>query len=546
MKDPGGNDPRAVHLRTGMLATAVGILFNWLQPHLSSGQVEAIAEGLDRRAFTPFREAVEENPWWIEVAHNWLSCIVGGVGIAAMAVERVHPGAGDLVAYADPAMERHLEDYGPDGEFNEALGYAGAIHLSVDYYAARMGVRPDDNRLTEWPFPQLARFYMHMTVPPGHLFTFGDGRMGAPLKPDFMAALAAANTNPVFQDYYLRFRSIQADPLQLFYLDPDLDRMSPEGAMPRGIAYKAHGALISSRSSWDWEAAASVVGSKARREDNHEHNDSGQVVIDGYGKNLVVDLGVPTTSYPKNFFTKDRFRYYDTQAFGHNILTFGGRDMKSCYELHPNYTEGPLHGKKALHAQGKILSAEFADSWGGQWVLDTTEAWDGVSHCVRSVLHLHPGFVIVLDEATLEAKESISLRWHTIQAVTLHGTGHFSLELETVSLAGIVETLDTRSMEIRLGRHLYEEPWNEDQFGGRLPERDAPYLEFLTNGDRCRILTLFAVQPGGTARRWDAEGPMRRGRIGDRELEVTIGSEGIRVSEAGSDREWTLPYQRRD
>jgi hypothetical protein len=360
-----------------------------------------------------------------------------------------------------------------------------------------------------------------------------------------MAAMAAANLNPVFQDYYLRFRSIQADPLQLFYLDPDLDRMSPEGAMPRGKAYQAHGALISSRSSWDWEAAASVVGSKARREDNHEHNDSGQIVIDGCGKNLVVDLGVPETSYPKNFFTRDRFRYYDTQAFGHNILVFGGRDMLSCYELHPNYTEGPLHGKKALHAQGKILSSEFDDHWGGHWVLDTTDAWAGVSLCRRSVLHLHPGFIVVLDEATLDEKESISLRWHTIEEATLHGTGHFSLELDTVSLAGIVETLDTRSMEIRIGNHTYEEPWNKDQFGGILPERNAPYIEFLTNGTQCRILSLFAVQPGGKATLWSGEGPKRWVNIEGAELRLEVQETGISVSSNSHQRGWEIPFQRK-
>lgn len=544
MENTAGYNPREVHLRTGMLATGIGLILNWLRPHLSGGEVKAIVEGLHRRAFEPFWAAVEERPWWLEVNHNWLSCIVGGIGIGAMACKGLDTGADAVVDYADPLMEGHLKDYGPEGEFNEGLGYAGAIHLPVDYYAARLGMVPEENRLAEWPFPQLARFYLQMTVPPGHLYPFGDGRMGAPLKADWIAAVAAANQDPILQDYYLRFRSVQADPAQLFYLDAHLDRMSPEGALPRGIAYSAHGAWISSRSSWDWSAPASVVGSKARREDNHEHNDPGQVVIFGYGEPLVVDWGTPDSTYPKGFFTEDRFRYYDTQAFGHNVLVFGGREMRSCYELHPDYRSGNLHGKKALHAQGKILSADFEDTWGGQWVIDTTEAWDGVSLCRRSVLHMHPGFIVVLDEALLEEKESISLRWNTIQAVELRGTGRFTLERERASLAGCVETLDSRSMEIGIGWQRYEAPWNEDPFGNLLPQREAPYLEFLTTGDRCRILTLFAVQPGCKAGLWEAEGSVRRGRIGERVLEVAIGPEALRVSGAGYEREWTLAYQR--
>jgi hypothetical protein len=533
-----------VHLRTGMLAKDVGLMLNWLRPHLDPNQLEALVQGLDKRAVRPFLEVIQTDPWWIQVNNNWLTCIVGGLGICGMALDGLHPEARNLIAFADPLIERHLEDFGPEGEFNEGLGYAGAIGLAIDYYTARLGwSEQKDDRLAAAPFPDIGRFFIHMTVPPGHLFSFGDGHTRAKLKADWMAALAAASQDGVFQDFALRYRTSQADPVQLLCLDPELEPVSAEGRLPLGRAYRGHGALISSRSSWDPERTASIVGSKARREDNHEHNDSGQVVIDGEGHPLIVDWGTPPTTYPAGFFTKDRFRYFETQAFGHNVLVFGGRDLESCYVLHPNYTEGTLHGKRALNAQGRIVSSEFIPAWGGTWKLDTTEAWAGVRRCVRSVLHIFPGFVVVLDEATLDQPESISLRWNTARKPTIEGQDGFTLQLNEVGLAARVLNLGSGSTIWRTATQRYHAPWDMDQFGGILPDRDCPYFETVIEADRCRFLTLFSVQPGNQVNGWSQQDNVRIGTIGDERLQVAVLDSGLTVHSTSHNREWTLPFE---
>jgi len=332
-----------------------------------------------------------------------------------------------------------------------------------------------------------------------------------------------------------------ADPLQLLCLDPDLEPISPEGRLPLGRAYRGHGALISSRSSWDPDRTASIVGSKARREDNHEHNDSGQVVMDGEGLPLIVDWGTPPTTYPAGFFTKDRFRYFEAQAYGHNIPIFGGREMRSCYVLDPNYTDGPLHGKRALRAQGHIVESTFDESWGGLWKLDTTEAWEGVNRNLRSVLHVFPGFVVVLDEVQLDKPESISLRWNTAATPTLHGDDGFTLQFEPVGLSARVLSLDGTAATGRIGRQRYRAPWDQDQFGGTLPDRDCPYFETIIEGnDHCRLLSLFAVQPGSTTAPWTEQDGRHVGVIGDQRLEVVVSEAGITVHSPDHGKDWKL------
>jgi len=530
-----------MHLRVGMLANSVGLIVNWLRPHLDAAQLETLVRGLEKRAIRPFQKSVPEKPWWLEVNNNWLTCIVGGLAITGMALDGLHPDARALIEFAEPMMERHLNDYGAEGEFNEGLGYAGAIGLTIDYFTARLGwSNGRDNRLAEAPFPNIARWFIQMTVPPGHLFSYGDGKMQAPLKADWMAPLASANQERVLQGFYLKHRSILADPLQLLCLDPDLPAQSPAGILPLGHAFKEQGACVSSRTSWDWDKTACVVGSKARREDNHEHNDPGQVVIYGEGQPLIVDWGTPDTTYPAGFFTDDRFRYFDANAFGHNVLVFGGRDMESCYELHPKFTSGVLHGKRALHHQGRIVSAEFDDAWGGLWQIDTAPAWKGVKRNLRTVLHVHPGFVLVLDDAELESAETISLRWNTAQKPTLTNNGAFSLSLDDVSLAAQVLSIDDQPLEHRVGNHGYTAPWNKDQFGGELPERNCPYVESFLTSDRCRLLTLFAVQPTETPAAWIHNGNTFIGRSGNAALEVEHSDSIIVVRSPSHNRTWQL------
>jgi hypothetical protein len=532
-----------VHLRTGMLANSVSLMLNWLRPHLSPDQLETLVRGLEKRAIRPFQAAIEQEPWWIEVNNNWLTCIVGGLGICGMALDGLHADAQSLIDFADPLMERHLEDYGSQGEFNEGVGYAGAVYLIVDYYAARLGWSEGrENRLVEAPFADIASWYVQMSVPPGRLYTYGDGHAGAPLKADWIPAIASALQDPYLQGFANEHSSILASPLQLFYLDCDLESQGLGGHLPLGIAYREHGACISSRTSWDWHRTACVVGSKARREDNHEHNDPGQVVIDGEGESLIVDWGTPETTYPAGFFTHHRFDYFEGSAFGHNVLVFGGREMESCYELHPKYTDGAaLHGKRALHAQGHILSADFDDSWGGQWTIDTTAAWSGVTRNLRTVLHIHPGFIVVLDEAQLETSETISLRWNTATEPVCVGDDGFALQRDTVSLSARVINLTGSETTHRVANHQYHEPWNKDQFGGILPERDCPYFEALMNSDHCRFLSLFCVQPGDRAIAWAREGDTHTGRIGDDRLEVTINDDRLAVRSSRHGKTWEIP-----
>ena len=71
-----------------------------------------------------------------------------------------------------------------------------------------------------------------------------------------------------------------------------------------------------------------IVLIKGRQlKENHEHNDVGQLCVDGYGERLIVDLGSPS-GYPADFFEENRWKYYNASIKGHNVLMFNGREMR--------------------------------------------------------------------------------------------------------------------------------------------------------------------------------------------------------------------------
>ena len=269
-------------LRTGMLAHDVALGYDWLHALLSASERSAVLEGLTRRGIQPYLESLEQDPWWTHDLNNWLTVIVGGFGIAGMALDGDHPDAGRLMSEAGPRMRRYLSIYGPDGEFNESVAYANATKLPVGYYLAYQYWSEDARSpLALHPFPETCRWLMYNTLPPGRVAAFGDSQRDAAPEVKYVAAVAAATGDRVLQWFYRSHAKASADPLELLWHDPGLQPLTAEGRLPRARFYHAHGATVSSRADWTPETTSSVVYGKAGREENHEHNDIGQLCVDG-------------------------------------------------------------------------------------------------------------------------------------------------------------------------------------------------------------------------------------------------------------------------
>lgn len=471
-------------LRTGQLCQALGLAYDWLHPSLSRSQREWVIEGLDRCGVQRHLKAVEEDAWWLTHKNNWQACVVGGLGIAGMAMGEDHPRSDRLIELSLGRMRDYLSVYGPEGEFNENVGYAGATRLPVTYFSAyQYYTRGGENLLAAPPFPQACLWYLYFTSPPGWLADFGDMHPGSKPATTHYAAVAAAAQDGVLQWYYLNYpgrRDVTSLPFELLWYDADLAPVDPEGKLPRGRAFPAHSGLISSRTDWNPRSTACVVFSKAGHgSEGHGNHDAGQVCIEGHAQKLIVDLGSPPM-YPVDFFGANRYEYYNASAFGHNVLLFDRQEMAVGEER-----------------RAEIVHAEFDDDRGGCWLLDLTDVYEDVQRVRRAVIHLTPGVVAVLDQAKLPRAREISLRWHTADRAEPDRSGNFLVQSGDVSLAASIVDLEGRGASSQRREHEYRPPFDRGRLGDRFEQRHESYVEATLSAASCRLLTLFAVIPPG-------------------------------------------------
>lgn len=482
-------------LRTGMLGLALALAYDWAHAGLSAAERAAILEVLDRRAIQPYLAALAVDPWWSRDHNNWLTVVVGGMGIAGMALEGDHPQARQLIDYALPRMEAYLGCYGPDGEFNESPGYAGANRLPVTFFLAHYyWTGGKENRLAQRPFPQMAEWVRQTTLPPGRAMAFGDCKPEQAVHCAYIAAIAAATGDGVLQDFFECYgRGEINNPLALLWYDPRVPARTPTDR-PLAQAYSAHGRVVVSRSDGDpWRPACIVYG-KAGREENHDHHDAGQLCLDAAGERLIIDGGTPV-GYPADFFqTETRWRYPMASVRGHNVFMFDGEEQVDG-------RTGRAGAVGDVAQPGQCTQFSRVAGVGARWRMDLTAAYRQARRVTRSVLHLWPGYVLVVDEAELREPAEISLRWHTLAPVEPSAEGAFRVPGEKLSAVGQMFVVAGSTPAWRAGRHEYRPPHDRNRLGEPLGQRPESYVEAVAHGTGCRWVTLLAVDPGVDATR---------------------------------------------
>lgn len=507
-------------LRTGQLARDLGLAYDWMHEHLTPAERDRVVAGIDRCGVQPYLRAVDAGAWWVERMNNWTTVIVGGLGICGMALADDHPQAAQLVAMSRATMAGYMAHYGPDGEFNENPAYANSSWQPALYFSAlRYHLREAD------VLPQIAALRAHCywclyaTAPPGHLVSFGDGGPGYPALTSFFPAVAAATADPILQWFYLTYGTPARSPVwELLWLDPQLEPQAPTPAtLPLGRAYRAHSGLLSSRTSWDPETTPCVVFGKAGHGGvNHTHPDGGQLEVHGHGQRLLVDLG--SVPYP----AADARCYYHFSSDGHNQLTVGGRAQI--------WTSDPAH-------RARLTASEFDNQRGGWWRIDLTDLHEGVRRLTRTVVHLFPGWVAVVDEAQLEGEAAaVRLRWHPATDPVAVEDSAFAVTNGEARLRALVTVPGVEAPSLTLGHHEYRPPFDRDRMNNPMPQRHEPYLDAEVTGTMVRFVSLLAVL--GPA---DGDGTWETTQSGWRFGDVDVRLDDAGLTLAGPSGAWKVP-----
>lgn len=168
--------------------------------------------------------------------------------------------------------------------------------------------------------------------------------------------------------------------------------------------------------------------------------------------------------------------------------------------------------------------------------MDLTPVYEGVVSVSRTVIHMYPGYVAVLDEAELEQDRDISLRWHTADRAEADGDGHFTVLTDNAQLAGVIINLSEGGLHLALHEHQYPEG-TTDAVGNVVEARHESYIEATLHGDSCRLLTLFCVKPAGAA---EAEWSENDQGWSLDDVQVSVTDSGLELSAASGSRRIAL------
>ncbi len=355
-----------------------------------------------------------KRPWFVRgdnpITNQWVLPTEGLVTACLVVGKDRFPEAYELgVANLLKALDAH----GPDGEFEEGVGYASFTVTSMLHAAHVMAVH-GDRRALERPF--LARFptWLVHHLQPGDMlincFDAGPAYDGAArLRP--LLSLLAVCTGSEDSRWALAFKTDGPSDDLPGLAARGLPAVDESNAPPLYARY-ARAARVNWRSSWD-EYATGVWVRGGHETDQHDHQDRGHVNFIAHGKPILIEAGTPAYHHPL------MMTHYTTGA-GHNVLQLGTAFPESKADA------GKLVQLPGWQKNGGIapITVQRLDASGGAVLADGTACYDGLEKWHRTVTWDAERFV-VNDEVALAngAKDVILLRWHlgTEEEVAIEG-----------------------------------------------------------------------------------------------------------------------------
>lgn len=331
------------------IAVAVSLAYDWLYDELADEERNIVEDALLRHVVEPALAAYSDRfAIWPKRRDNCTLVSNSGVLIAALAViDRYRDASLQLIRKSIESSWRVFDALAPDGGWPEGLSYWSlAMRYAGLMVAALESTFGQSFGLADRPgFAQTGDFALHAVGTSGAAFNFGDSEPQFDLSPLAWFAhrfkrRTDAHLARQYDGWYLPFTAIWAGRPRASSIAA---RPPPSGKIFRSCH------LACFRNTWSTEPAARPVylaikggnavgggaGPSSRREDLilHAQADAGSFIIDGARRRWIMDLGSDDYDLPGYFDHGDdsrpgpRWRYYRTQAAGHNTLVIDGRNQ---------------------------------------------------------------------------------------------------------------------------------------------------------------------------------------------------------------------------
>lgn len=407
-------------LMNGETCLTFGLAWDWLYNDLTPDERRQLREGVERRGLSAYLQSAKAaRPGFFFTAHhNWNPVCNGGAAVLALALEGESKLSAEVLKIAVPAMDHFWNHLAADGGWDEGTGYwdYGFRYAFIAAEALRRSGKPGGAERFQLPGAKLTAYFPIV------------------FNPGFKLSASFGDSNGRAHDaiFYLLGRTYQ-DPALIWFRDrapmpgvragawPQealmlLWRPANEAWLPealRDYKPKLDSTYVFPSIGWammtphEPDPPFFLAFKNGSLGANHTHLDLNHISI-GYGDMmLAVELG--SRPYPADYFSAQRYHYYEITTAGHNTVLIGGK--------------GQLHGK-----EGKLLGPIKGDGYeeiigvaDGAYEISTTRVR-------RYIVFIDKRFWICLDEIQTAEPETAELRFHTYAKVTEGSPRHWVFE----------------------------------------------------------------------------------------------------------------------
>jgi len=325
-------------LDTAEMSCAFGIGYDWLWHWMDEAKRRTVRQALLAKGLARGLDAYRGKArwgWWTRAHHNWSQVCNGGLAVGALAVADEAPEvSAEILVSGLKCVRKAMDNFGPDGSWNEGPGYWGyTLRYTSNYMAALESALGTMHGLEKTDgLDEAGTFRVYFVGPTNRTFNFADAHDGAGSHPS-MFWLARVYEEPVYAWHHRqRMRGEAKDVLW----DPEMDPhwlmwCIGKGRSPKAAGWPLHkhfrrDHVVFFRSHWQRPDALWVGFKGGDNGANHSHLDLGSFVLEALGVRWAVDLGPDDYNLP-GYFGGKRWTYYRLRTESHNTLLIDGKNQ---------------------------------------------------------------------------------------------------------------------------------------------------------------------------------------------------------------------------
>ena len=427
----------AADLCTAEAAVAVAVGLDWLWEDLSEETRKSFIDAIKTKAIAPYLAGCKQGALWASCYHCWNAVVNSGMGLAALALSDESADARTAYTQARKNLKHFFDALGPQGGWDEGLGYWGYAMRYVLLLAEAASRLDDDRTLLHQRGMDTTGLFPVYFTPNGQPASFGDNS-AVPLAGTFY--LLARHFDRREVTWWLDTYAFHRDASNTGWSTAGLAMLfrPPAAKTPKDPKLKV--VKVFERIGWAaladrWPKPSFYVAAKAGDlSANHSQRDMNSLQLQVDGEMMLTDQG--SAPYSREYLSDARDRFYEVQARGHNTVIVAERDQR-------------------IDAQGRIIEARKGADF--RYVaLDSDSACGENTRFVRHIVMLvepqsETGVtLVVLDDLNNAVPEKVDTFWHTRGQINLDGLAgtiigsraglHFALA-STVKASASVKTI---------------------------------------------------------------------------------------------------------